>query len=400
MEVIFLNTIIEWFILNWTGLLAVMFTFGFMIFVHELGHFIVAKRSGITVHEFALGFGPKLLSFGGNKGDDKFEKNKDENSNSQDIKTEYNLRLIPLGGFVKMEGEDEPGDAEDPGNFNNKPVKNRLATVLAGCAMNYIAGILIFILIGFIWGVRTEAQIPAVIGTLTEGYPLQKAGLKPGDKIVKVNDTDIKDFEQLRTIISPMKEGQEVNLQVERNGEKLDYKVSVMSGGSGKEGETKRGMLGFSPKLSFLNFAFEKASADKVIITSLDTTWRLTIAPVTIVEWILAKKISGKEVVRGTAGPVGISQMLFEVSKKGIPSLLYICAMLSILIGAFNLLPIPALDGSRALFMIVEIIRGKPVDPEKEGMIHRLGFAVLLVLVFFVTVNDILRIIRGENLFK
>jgi regulator of sigma E protease len=408
--------VIEWLLANWTGLLAVLFTFGFMIFVHELGHFLMAKRVGITVHEFALGFGPKLLSFGGSRKRKKDEEErlkeyvKDENENSESpdlkkepitkepVKTEYCLRMIPVGGFVSMEGEDEPGDRDDPGNFNNKTVWGRMKVILAGCTMNYITGILIFLLIGFAWGIPVIADAenpPAVIGTLNEGYPAAEAGLQPGDRIVEINGEEIKDFKHLKSIISPIKDGREVSVTVDRKGKNLTYNVKVVY-----NSEFDSGLLGFSPSISILNLDFEKKTAGEVVSTSLNTTWRLTIAPITIVRMIIDKQLSLQQVGSGTAGPIGISQMLFEISKKGIPSLLYMMAMLSILIGAFNLLPIPALDGSRAVFLGVEGVRGKPLDPEKEGMIHQIGFVALMILMFVVAMNDIIRLIRGENIFR
>jgi regulator of sigma E protease len=410
---------VEWLLTNWTGLLAVVFTFGFMIFVHELGHFLMAKRVGITVHEFALGFGPKLLSFGGNKKQGKSDKkeeerlkefvqdeskdseNPEEPRNTEDtepVKTIYSLRAIPVGGFVSMEGEDEPGNEADPGNFNKKTVWGRMKVILAGCTMNYITGILIFILIGFAWGIPVIADAqnpPAVIGTVKVDYPAHDAGLLPGDRIAEIDGQEIRDFDHLKSIVSPIKDGREISVTVERNGEMLTFQMPVMY-----DEEYDSGMLGFTPSISILNLDFEKKPAGEVIATSLGTTWRLTIAPVTIVQMIVSRQLSLQQVGSGTAGPIGISQLLFEISKRGLPSLLYMMAMLSILIGAFNLLPIPALDGARALFLGVEGVRGKPLDPQKEGMIHQIGFVALMILMFVVAMNDIIRLIRGENIIK
>ncbi|MFP4498087.1 MAG: M50 family metallopeptidase [Vulcanimicrobiota bacterium] len=398
----------NWITENVGGVLAVIFVFGFMIFVHELGHFLMAKKVGITVHEFALGFGPKLLSFGGNKKKEEDEEtddknNEDKNENSEEnktrekepVKTEYCLRAIPMGGFVSMEGEDEPGDLDDPGNFNNKSATNRLKVILAGCVMNYITGILLLIFIGFAFGVpmpKTEDP-PAVVGSVLEGYPLEGVA-KIGDEILKVNDEEIEDFEELSGIISQIKDGSTVTLTVKRAGEIKALEVPVMY-----DKERDKGMLGFAPMPEF-GYVFEKKPAGTVIMSSLYTTGKLTAMPYFIVKLLVTKQMTAKQVGQGTAGPLGISQMLFEVSKLGFPTLLYMCAMLSILIGAFNLLPIPALDGSRALFIIIEGIRKKPVNPELEGMIHNIGFIVLMIFVLVVTFNDILRIIRGDSIIK
>lgn len=384
-----------WLASNWIDLIAVIFTFGFMIFVHELGHFVMAKRVGITVHEFALGFGPKLLSFGKKKGKEGGEEEEDPDPTEQGknkVHTEYNLRAIPFGGFVSMEGEDEPGDPDDPGNFNNKGVFERFKVIVAGCMMNYVAGIIVLLLVGFVWGIpRPSAQV----GSLIEGYPLEKSGVKKGDIIRQVDNTKIRDFTHLSKLISKIKDNRKVHLVVERDGQTLHFKVPVKY-----DEEVDRGMLGFSPPMGMMSFTFVRVPPGQVFSETLLTTYRLTLMPVTIVRMLVSRKITTKQIAKGTAGPVGIGQMIFEVSKRGFSKLLYICALLSILIGAFNLLPFPMLDGSRVVFLAIEGIRGRPVDPEKEGMIHQVGFVILMILVLLVTYNDILRLIRGENIVK
>ena len=430
---------LTWIAQNWINLVAVVLTFGFMIFIHEMGHFLMAKRVGITVHEFALGFGPKLLQFGGKKeedeegepdgetikalvtgdaggSDDKKEAAaKDETSSGEtpdaDIKesakteddsqkepveTRYCLRAVPFGGFVSMEGEDDPGDPDDPGNFNNKSPWDRLKVIVAGCTMNYITGLTLLLLVGFIWGIATPNP-PPIVGAVLEGngYPLQNVDVKPGDKIVQVNDTKIRDFYQLSKIISPIKDGRQITIFVERKGKITPYKVNVKY-----DEKYDRGMLGFAPQQGFVGFRFEKRPAGVIVVESFKTTWRLTIMPVIIVQKLMAKEVTTKQLKEGTAGPIGISQMIFDISKEGLPSLLYMCAILSILIGAFNLIPFPALDGARALFLGVELVRKKPIDPAKEGMVHQLGFIVLIILVLLVSYNDVIRLIKGASILK
>jgi regulator of sigma E protease len=296
-----------------------------------------------------------------------------------------------------MEGEDAPGNEKDPGNFNNKTPWQRLKVDLAGCFMNYVAGFLLLLFVGFTWGVAVpgDPNPPATVGALMPGYPMEKAGFQLGDKILKVNGQEISGFKDINKIISPLKDGENANMIVKRGDETLTFNVKVQY-----NKELGRSMLGFSPMPKGFNFQFVKAPAKDVFLNSLDMTARLTYMPVYIVQLITSKQMTAKQVGKGTAGPIGISQMLFEVSKKGIPSLLQMCAILSILIGAFNLLPIPALDGARAVFIVIEWIRKKRIDPAKEGMIHQVGFAVLMVLIVAVTYNDVLRLIRGESLFK
>lgn len=383
---------LSWLAANWIGLLAVVLTFGFMIFVHELGHFLMAKRVGITVHEFALGFGPRLLQFGGRKKKDE-EPDADDDSPEP---TRYCLRAVPFGGFVSMEGEDDPGDLDDPGNFNNKSVWDRFKVIVAGCVMNYIAGITLLLLVGFIWGIAIPNP-PAVVGQIItgRGFPMENSGIEKGDKIVQVNGTKIEDFDQLSSIITPMKEGEEVNLQVERKGKIIPFTLKVKY-----DKEYKKGMLGFAPVQGLLGFKFIPQPPGVIITQTIEKTAILTFMPVIIVQKLMSKEMTAQQVKEGTAGPIGIGQLLFSISKQGLPSLLYMCAILSILIGAFNLIPFPALDGARAFFLGIEWIRKKPLDPGKEGFVHQLGFIVLIILVLIVSYNDVIRLIKGTSFFK
>ncbi|MCE1247643.1 MAG: site-2 protease family protein [Firmicutes bacterium] len=368
------------------GIFVILFTFGFMIFVHELGHFLMAKRVGITVHEFALGFGPRLFRY----------------KREGDI-TEYCLRIVPFGGFVRMEGEDEPGDSNDPGNFNSKSVGARAKVIVAGCVMNYVTGITLLLLIGFTVGLG-QGIIPARVATLKDGYPLQMAGVKVGDEILKVDGVKIGDFEDLQKIIQAKKDGDEANLEIKR-GNEAPFAVTVKVK---YDNETKSPLLGFSPPMGKLaGFKFTKAESPMQVLEFTATkTLMLTFSPVFVIHSIVSEKDSVKrsekiqQVKEGSAGPVGIGHMLFEVSKMGIPSILFMCSFFSILIGAFNLMPFPGLDGSRLVFLLIEKIRNRPVDPDKEGFVHQMGFIALIVLVLFVTWNDIMRLVHNQSFFN
>jgi len=385
------------------GIAVVLFTFGFMIFVHELGHFLMAKRVGITVHEFALGFGPRFVRFrrreDGSLSVEFFPGDLDEEEQQvegKEVRTEYCLRIVPFGGFVRMEGEDCPGNLDDPGNFNNKTAWERAKVIVAGCAMNYITGVTMLLIVGFVWGIGIGIR-PAKVGTVKKGYPLEKAGVKPGDKIVMIDGEPVKDFEHLRNVIGAKKDGDVVELKIERpNEEPFTVNVEVKY-----DRENKRAMLGFMVSQNEISgFKFIKVPPKDVILFTLDQVKLLTLSPIIVVERIVSKKMTIKEVEKGTAGPLGIGHMIFEISKMGIAPIIYICALLSILIGAFNLIPFPALDGSRLLFLGLEKIRNRPLDPEKEGMIHQVGFIVLIILVIIVTFGDIVRIVSGRGFFK
>jgi len=303
--------------------------------------------------------------------------------------------MVPLGGFVSLEGEDGPGDPNDPGNFNNKPARDRLKVILAGCFMNYVAGILLLLVVGFIWGVAI-INPPAVIGSLTPGYPLERAGMQVNDRILEVNGQKITGFVELSELISPMKDGTPVSLLVERDKKVFTCNLKVKY-----DEKYKRGMLGFSAKSGMLaGFTFIKVTPVEVLQDTLLKTALFTVSPILMVQKLITREISVKEVKEGSAGPIGIGQMIFDLSKKGTATILFTCAFLSILIGAFNLIPFPALDGSRAVFIVLEMIRKKPIDSEKEGIIHQIGFIILIILVIIISYQDILRLIRGQSLFR
>ncbi|MDQ7822675.1 MAG: M50 family metallopeptidase [Candidatus Eremiobacteraeota bacterium] len=374
-------TIVHWLLANWVGLLVVILSFGFIIFIHELGHFIMAKRVGVKVHEFALGFGPCL-----------FSRKRGE--------TEYALRLFPVGGYVRMEGEDTPCDnPEDTGNFQNKTVWERVKIVASGPLMNYITALFIFLTVGLVYGVG-EIYLKPKVGKILEGSPAQKIGLEPGDYIVAINGQKVKDaYEMIDTIHkNPEKE---ISIEIER-GEgpsKMTFTrtvTTILMPGT----KEKIGIIGFSPDTKAIDMRFERKPFGTVITDSVDQMARFTVAPFYAFYLIFKGKMKAKEVTEGSAGPVGIGQMFFEMYRKGFSFLLYFLGMINVLIGCFNLIPFPALDGSRVLILIISGIRNKPFNQEKEGYVHLVGFIILIMVVLFFTYNDIIRIIQGVSFFK
>jgi regulator of sigma E protease len=301
-----------------------------------------------------------------------------------------------------MEGEDEPGNNDDPGNFNSKTIWARAKVIVAGCVMNYITGITLLLFIGFVWGIGMGI-IPAKVASLKDGYPLQKAGVQVGDQILKVDDKPIADFEELQAMIKAKKAGDTAKLEIKR-GENPPFVVTV---DVKYDEEMKTVLLGFSPPANKLaGFKFIPAPPLEIIKYTAGKTLLLTLSPAIVVHSIFSEKDPGKrsekikQVREGSAGPVGIGHMLFEVSKMGIPSILFMCSFFSILIGAFNLIPFPGLDGSRLVFLAIEWLRRKPVDPDKEGFVHQMGFIVLIILVLFVTWNDIMRLVNNQGFFR
>lgn len=368
---------INWILLNGWAVLKVIMVFGLIIFVHEFGHFIAARKVGVRAPEFSLGMGPKIFSF-------------------KDRKTEYQLRLFPVGGFVKIEGEDEKCEnTNDPGNFQNRSVLERSFIVFNGCFLNYIMAIVLFFIVAAGWGIVTAHIEPtATISRIIESMPADRAGIKPQDKIIAIDGTLLRDGRHMLELInkSPRKK---ITLTVEREGRTFNVSLTPF-----KDIDTGDGKIGIVYDVVIMSFDFEKVSIIDAVKFSLSKTYEITIAPVRVVAMLIKKEMPVEDIARTSAGPVGIMQMTFVMAKKGLPQILFFCALLNAAIGFFNLIPFPALDGSRLLFLAVEGIRKKPIDQKKEGFIHWIGLMILLVLVAAVTFQDILRIIQGKSFFK
>jgi len=342
---------------------ASVFVFGMLIFFHELGHFAVAKLVGIKVHEFSLGFGPKL--FGIPAGE-----------------TSYNVRTLPLGGFVRMAGMD-PNEEEDlrdeERGFNKKSVGQRMAVIFAGPLMNFLLAILLVGAVFFFQG----APVPSTgtgIGAVVPGSPAEKASILPGDRIVAVNDRPVEKWVELVDLINQRPE-QNINLTVARDGVQRQVAVKTIrdEGGSGK--------IGIYQASDFVKTGFLQAVGKGV-----EWTGRVTFM---IMDFI-SKMIFGQAPAE-LGGPVRVVTEIGKAAQVGFFFLLQLSAFLSINLGLFNLFPIPALDGSRILFLVWEKVRGRPVDPVKENFIHLVGFGLLLLLMVVITYNDILQIFVSDK---
>jgi regulator of sigma E protease len=343
--------------------LASIFVFGILVFIHELGHFAVAKWTGIRVLEFSLGMGPKL--FGLKRGE-----------------TLYAVRLLPLGGYVRMagmdpeEGEENLAPSSDSGSFMNKTVLQRMAVIFAGPLMNFVLALLLFIAVFTYIGVPVESDSNE-IGAVIKDKPAYKIGLQPGDKIVSINGTQTAKWADLTKIIhtSPDKE---LLVKIERKGELRELKVTPQT-----DPQTKQGLIGIQGTQAF---------AKKGTLESAVFGMQRTVDFTKFIMLSLFQMITGK-IPADVGGPVAIVNAIGEGAAQGFANLLGLTGMLSIQLGLLNLFPIPALDGSRLVFLAVEGLRGKPLDPAKENFIHLIGFALLLLLMVFITYNDILRLI-------
>lgn len=344
------------------SILAFFFVFTAVALAHEFGHFIAAKRSGIRVYEFALGFGPKLLSF--KRGE-----------------TVYAINLIPVLGYVKLAGmegdeEEDPTCPEDR-KYYNKPFMDKFLAVFSGPLMNLVLAFLILFSIFSLVGVPKD--ISPVIDKVKAGSIAEKVGLRPGDRLVSINGAKVasmsKAIEQIHK--SP---GRELSLAIERSGSILALKAVPQL-----DPKLKVGLLGFTPRPLYVRVNPFQA---------LYYGAQQTLAMVALMFIILWQLLVGAVSVRELAGPVGIAQVTGQYAQSGALALFHFLAFLSINIGVINLLPLPALDGGHIVFAVIELVRRKPLDRKLEARIHQWGLVVFLALMALVTFNDVLRIFR------
>lgn len=328
--------------------------FSLLITVHEFGHFITAKKTGITVHEFSIGMGKAIWQ-------------------TQKNGTVYSLRILPIGGFVKMEGEE--GDSDDEGAFCNKSAWKRFIVLFAGAFMNLVTGFVLFVIL-----VSMSSPIASTrVGEVLPDYPFATAGIEVGDRIVKIEGENYSTKVNIYGDISFFKfrngDGS-ANITFERSGEYFTRHIEQK-----KDAETGAYIFGFVP-----------ASESLGVWGTLKNAFYQSVFTVKMVVESFGMLITGQVPVSDMAGPVGIVKEIGSAAKTGILNVLNLAALLSINLGVANLLPIPALDGGRILFLLVEIIRRKPLKAEHEGMIHFIGFALLMMLMVFVTYSDIMRL--------
>ena len=325
--------------------------FCLMIFPHELGHFLTAKACGVKVNEFAMGMGPAI-----------YKKQKGE--------TLYAIRAIPIGGYCAMEGEDE--DSEDPRAFDNKTNWQKAIILAAGSVMNFLVALVIIIGLTFYTGVATTS-----LEAVTDGGPAMEAGLEKGDVITAVNGEETPDWADVTGIISSTKPGETVTLTVDRDGSEKTFTSKVEKADDG------RSVIGIECHIThgfFACIAGGFKSTGRMIVTLGDA---------------LRQIFTGKVGMDQLGGPVAIVKVAGDAGKNGIATFLYLAAFISINLGVFNLLPFPALDGGRLVFLVIRKITGKRVTKSAEAKVHFIGIVLLLALMVYVTWNDISRLFTG-----
>ena len=343
------------------NIIIAILVFGLIVLVHEFGHYIVAKKNGIMVEEFAIGMGPKIVG-------------------KQVGETFYSIRALPLGGFCKMLGEEE--ESSDSRSFSSKSVGARMAVIAAGPFMNFFLAFLIIFVISLFVGFSSTS-----IGYIEPGYPAEMAQLQEGDKIIKINGKKVQIFEKVSFYLSQYNQEQgEIELTILRNGEK-----KVISLKPKWDVDTKMWRIGFAAQPV-------QGSIGQILYYSFHRMIFLVHITVSGFVQLFTNQVSRDMV----AGPVGIVKVIGETYQVGlkysvltaIANVLWLAAALSANLGALNLFPIPALDGSRLVFLAIEGIRKRPVNPEKENMIHFVGLVVLMLFMLYITYGDVVQLIK------
>lgn len=329
-------------------LVSFVVVFGVIVFVHELGHFAFAKWHKIRVEEFAMGMGKRI--FGVRRGE-----------------TVYALNMLPIGGYVKMEGEDE--DSSDPRAFSNAKPFVQFQVLIAGATMNFILGFVALTILFYSQGVPVNK-----IGSLVEHLPAEQIGLKIGDEIIKVNGHETKSWESVTSQIRQT--DKQIDMVVIREGKEQAFHFEPTI-----DSKENRKVIGITP-------AYEKELSGSMTYAGKEFK-NISSMILSFFKKIPTEGVKSDEV----AGPLGMAQIVGQAARTGINALLYLTAIFSINLGIFNLLPFPALDGGRLIFVIIEMLTGKRPSKEKEGLVHGIGMMILLGLMVLVLFNDFNRIL-------
>ncbi len=339
----------------WPILLAILM-FVFIIVLHEFGHFIAAKLLGVRVNEFSVGFGPKLFSKKGKE-------------------TQYSVRAIPFGGYCAMEGEDE--ESADPKAFGNKKPWRRLVIVAAGAAFNLLLGFILSLILT----ISEPAFATTTVAEFSDDAVSNSYGLMENDEIIKINGRRIYCYSDLSYMLASSRDGK-LDFTVIRNGKETHIK------------NVEFGLQKLDDGNSYIKLDFLVYGEKKTFLSTLKHATKNTISYGRIVYMSLYDMIGGKYKLNQLSGPVGITAVVSDAAKQSLWNVVYLACILTINLGIMNLLPLPALDGGRLIFILIELIRGKPVPAKYEGLVHTIGFVLLFGLIIFITFNDILNLIR------
>lgn len=363
-------------------ILVAIILFGIIIFVHELGHFLIAKLVGVKVNEFSLGMGPKIIQF-------------------QKGETKYSWRWLPIGGYCAMEGEDD--DSKDPNAFSSKSIFSRIAVVIAGVIMNFLLGfVILLIAVGFCTqpekGENETFFSSTKLSSINEESPAYKDGLRKDDVIKSINGKLIMTDLDLIYLLQSDEDGI-FDIQVKRNIEGKNSKVNL----NDVHFEIKKG----EDDTRYLSYNFSVYPIKKNVFTVITRSAKLEYSYTVLIWRSLGSILSGEYGLNEMAGPVGTTDVIVDAvddavtgavkenNLEGLYALLMLVVLITVNVGIFNILPLPALDGGRLVFLLIELIIGKPVPAKYESAVHIIGFLLLILLSVVIAYNDIVRIIQN-----
>lgn len=366
----------------WTYVVPFIAVLTVLVFVHELGHYIVARRCGVRVEVFSIGFGPEIYGYTAKSG------------------TRWKFSAIPFGGYVKMFGERAPGDEEEVGvvtkaeeevSFYAKTLGQRAWIVFAGPLANFLFAILI---LAGLFTFLGQPHTPADIGRIVPGSAAERAGFKPGDVFLRIDDVEIQRFEQVRHMVL-LAPGRELKIIVRRGQEEL-----VLTAVPDVQEETR---FGSTQKIGLLGVS--RSGGDMVFIRHdpFTATWKAVVRTAEMTGSILdalGQIITGKRTAKELGGPVRIAQISGDMAQAGLVMVIQFAAILSINLGLINLFPIPLLDGGHLVFYGIEALRGRPVGERTMGYSLNFGMALILCLTLFVTWNDLVQLRVVEYLMQ
>ena len=344
-------------------LILLILILGIIILVHEFGHFITAKKAGVHIYEFSIGMGPLLKTIKSKDGID------------------YNIRAFPIGGFVSMAGEvyedDDSKKIKKEDFMCNKKWYQRVIILAAGVFNNFVLAIIVLFILALIYGAQS---MEPKIGEVIPNYPVSEAGIKPGDKILEINGKKVSTWDQAQIYLVMKSDNSKYTFLIEHeSGKKEKYEIAPKIT-KNEDGEEERA-FGFKIAqeetrgfIASVKYAFQKFG-------SLISTMWLTVVNL----------FTGKIALSSLSGPVGIYQVVGQSLAAGIQQIIYLIAFLSINVGLINILPIPAFDGGRILFLIIEKIKGSPINAKFENMCHTIFFILIILLMIYITVFDIIR---------
>ena len=345
------------------SIIVLILMLGILVLLHEFGHFIVARMCGVHVYEFSLGFGPVIFK------------------HIAKDKTQYSIRCFPLGGFVSLAGEEQDVDlTKHKGhNLQDKNVFQRFLVMVMGVGFNFIFAFLMLFMIGSFY---TARDLTPVLNEVNYNSPAAKAGLEKGDKVLEINNHKIKYFDDIFVYLTIEDLSKPVSFKVEKQDKNvITYVINPEK--IEQEDGTFKYFVGVSTLASEAKPGFFKAA--KYAVDQEGAYFKQMFI-------VLKGLFTGNIPVNSLSGPVGIYSIVGQVRSQGLASIMSLIALLCINVGVINLLPFPAFDGGRILFLIIEKLKGSPVSPKVENTIHSIGFILLMILMVYITFNDILKL--------